>query len=261
MARNLPSSLSAMRACGDVVTALRVAEEVIGAVRRPLHILAELLGGKGHQRIFAIGKQPRAETTADIGTDHAHLVLGHLQHVIAEDVAQTMAALAADGQRHVIALGVVFTDRRAGLHIVDDDARIDDLHFGDHGCLGEHRIDRLLVADRHIEQHIAGMLGPHLRRALGDGIDQTVHGRQRLPVDLDRLNRIARLRDSLRNHEGHGVADMADFPGGEDRIIRPGERMILEIEQAGQTAEILGVLRRQNRSDTRKCARLARHRW
>ena len=94
---------------GDVVAALRVADEMIGAVGDPFDWSCfSLLRGDRDQRVFAIGKQLGAEAAADIGADHPHLFQRHLQHHAAEDVAQAMAALAADRQRQMIALGVVF---------------------------------------------------------------------------------------------------------------------------------------------------------
>ena len=166
----------------DVVAALRVAHEVIGAIGGPFDGLAQLSRGDRDQRIFAIGKQLGAETAADVGTDHPHLFHRHLQHHAAQDFAQAMAALAADRQRQMIALGVVFGDRGARLHEVGDDARIDDRYFGDRMRFRKGGIGCLLVADRHVEQHVAGMVGPDLRRALLHGIDEADHGGQRRPV-------------------------------------------------------------------------------
>ena len=167
-----------------------------------------------------------------------------------------MAALAADGQRQVIALGVVFGDRGARFHEIGDDARIDDRDFGDRVRLGKGGIGRLLVADRHVEQYVAGMIGPDLRRALLDGIEEPCHGRQRRPLDLDRLDRVAGLVDRIGNHEGDGIADMADFIPGEDRIGRTRERIGFQIEQARQVAEIPDVVGDQHRADARHAAGL-----
>ena len=196
---------------GDVVAALRVAHEMIGAIGGPFHGLAQLSRGDRDQRVFAIGKQLGAETAADIRADYPHLFDRDLQHVLAQDIAQPVAALAADRQRQMIAPGVVFADRRAGLHEIGDDARIDDRNFGNRMRLGKRRIGRLLVADGNVEQHIAGMIGPDLRRALLDRVGEADHRRQRRPVDLDRLDRIAGLIDGIGDDKGYGIADMADF--------------------------------------------------
>ncbi len=239
---------------GDVVAALRVAHEVVGAVGGPFHRLAQFSRGDRDQGVFAIGKQFRAEAAADVRTDHPHLVLRYLQHHAAQDLAQTMAALAADRQGQMIALGVVFAHRRAGFHEVGDDARIDHGNFGNRVRLGERRFRRLLVADRHVEQDIAGMAGPDLRRILPYRIDDADRRRQRRPVDLDRLQRVARMLDGVGDDKGDGVADMTNLAVGEDRIGRAGEGVDLEIEQAGKTAEIPDVLRRQDQGDPRQAA-------
>ena len=160
-----------------------------------------------------------------------------------------MAALAADRQRQMIALGIVFADRRARFHEIGDDARIDDGYLGDRMRICECRLGRLLVADRYVEQHIAGMVGPDLRRAFLHRIDDADHRRQRRPVDLDRLERVTRVIDRIRDHEGDGIADMAHLAVGEDRIRRPRKRIDFQVEQAGQTAEILDVLAGQDRAD------------
>ena len=167
-----------------------------------------------------------------------------------------MAALAADGQRQMIALGVVFGDRGARFHEVGDDARIDDRYFGDRMRLGKGGVGRLLVADRHVEQHVAGLVGPDLRRALLDGVGEAGHRRQRRPFDLDRLDRVAGLVDGIGDHEGNGVADVANLVLGEDRIGRAGERIGFKVEQAWQIAEILDVVRGQDRADARHPAGL-----
>ena len=237
---------------GDVVAALRVAHEMIGAIGGPFDGPAQLARGDRDQRVFAIGKQLGAESAADIRTDHPHLLDRDLQHVLAQDIAQPVAALAADRQRQMIALGVVFADHRAGFHEVGNDARIDDRYFGDRMGLRERGLGRLLVADRHVEQHVARMVRPDLRRALLDRIGKADRRRQRRPVDLDGLDRVAGLIDGVGDHEGNGIADMAHHTVGEDGIGRAGERIDFQVEQAGQTAEILDVVRRQDRTDARQ---------
>ena len=240
----------------DVVAALRVAHEVIGAVGGPFDGLAQLARGDRDQRVFAIGKQLCAEAAADVGADHPHLFHRHLQHHAAQDFAQAMAALAADRQRQVIALGVVFGDRGARFHEVGDDARIDDRYFGDRMRLGKGGLGCLLVADRHVEQHIAGLVGPDLRRALLDGVDEADHRGQRRPFDVDRLDRVAGLVDGIGDHEGHGVADMAHLVLGEDRVWRAGEGIGFQVEQARQIAEIADLGRGQNQRHARHPAGL-----
>ena len=131
---------------------------------------------------------------------------------------------------------------------------IDDL--GDRMRLGEGGLGRLLVADRHVEQHIAGLVGPDLRRARLDGIDEADHRRQRRPLDVDRLDRVAGLIDGIGDHEGDGVADMAHLVLGEDRVWRAGERIGFQVEQARQIAEIADIGRGQDQRHARHPAGL-----
>ena len=97
----------------NIVAAVAVGEEMLGALADPFHRLAQALGGDRGERIFAIGKQLGAEAAADIGRDDAHLVGRQLHDVAADDVADDVAALAAERQR--VALAVVFGDHAAGV--------------------------------------------------------------------------------------------------------------------------------------------------
>ena len=98
----------------DVVAAVAVGEEMLGALRHPVHRLAQLLGRDGGQRIFAIGKQLGAEAAADIRRDDAHLVRRKPHHLAADDVADDVRALAAERER--VALAVEFGDDAARIH-------------------------------------------------------------------------------------------------------------------------------------------------
>ena len=110
-------------------------------------------------------------------------------------------------------------------------------------------VGRLLVADRHIEQHVAGMVRPDLRRILLHRIGDAGDGGQRRPVRLDRLDPVARLVEALSDDEGDGIADMTDLAIGQDRIGRRGERIGFEVEQARQSTQIPDVFGGQDRGD------------
>ena len=60
---------------GDVVAAMRVGEEGLGAVAGPFHRAPDLLGGPDADRLLGIDEDLGAEAAADIGRDHAQLVL------------------------------------------------------------------------------------------------------------------------------------------------------------------------------------------
>ena len=203
---------------GDVVAAMAVAEKMFGAIANPFHRLAQPLGRDRGQRIFAIGKQLGAEAAADIGRHHAHLVERQLEHLAADDVADDVAALAAERQR--VAVAVVFGDHAAGIHVIRDQPLIDDGERDRARGLRERRLGGSRIAELGLEGEIARPVGPHLRRARrkrGHGAD---HMRQRLPIDRDRLGGILRRGEAVGDHEGDGIADVAHHVLGQDRIDR-----------------------------------------
>ena len=87
-----------------------------------------------------------------------------------------------------------------------------------------------------------------------DRMEDADHRRQRRPVDLDRLDRIARPIDGVGDDERNGVADMTHLVPGKDRIGRPGKGIDFEIEQARQVAEIPDILRREDERDPGQAA-------
>ncbi len=93
----------------DVVAALRVGEEMLGAVARPFDRLAEPLRGFQHQRMLAIDETFGAEPAADVGRDHAKLLRLDAEHA-GKDGLHRMHALRAGGQHETIFVGVPFAD-------------------------------------------------------------------------------------------------------------------------------------------------------
>ncbi len=201
---------------GDIVAAVAVAEEMLGALAYPFHRPAQPLGGNRGERIFAIGKQLGAEAAADVGRHHTHAVGRDAQHVVADDVADDVAALAAERER--IALAVVFGDHAAGIHVVGHQPLIDDGQLDRARGLRERGLGGVRIAQLSLEGEIVRPVGPHTRRTWrerGHGAD---HMRQRLPVDRDRLSGVLRRGEAIGDHEGDGVADMAHHVLGQDRI-------------------------------------------
>ena len=64
----------------DVVAAVAVGEEVLGALADPLTGLRRLRARDRGKRIFAIGKQLGAKAATDIGRDDAHLFRRQFHH-------------------------------------------------------------------------------------------------------------------------------------------------------------------------------------
>ena len=109
---------------GDVVAALRVAEEMLGALGDPGHRLLELLRGERGQRVFAIDEQLGAEAAADVRRHHAHLLRRQLEHLAQAcrggSGCPGCRASASGGRARV-----VFGDDAAGVEIVGDQALVD----------------------------------------------------------------------------------------------------------------------------------------
>ena len=79
---------------------------------------------------------------------------------------------------------------------------------------------------------------------------------QRLPFDFDRFRRVLGLLDRLGDHEGDGIADMADFGRGQNRIRRHlnGDAGYLALTR--QIAEARRIGTGQDERNARHCARL-----
>ena len=223
--------------CGrDIVAAVAVAEKMFAAVGDPFHRLAQLLRRHRGQRVFAIGKQFGAEAAADVGRDDAHLLRRQFHHRAADDVADDVAALAAERQR--VAVAVVFGDHAAGVHVVGDEALVDNGQRHRARGLRESLFGRGLVADRCLEGQIAGLVGPDLRRAgfeRGNGAD---HMRQRLPVDGDGFGSVFGGIERVADDEGDGIADMTHGIGRQDRIMRHLDRDVRQYARRWQRTEM-----------------------
>ena len=64
---------------------------------------------------------------------------------------------------------------------------------------------------------------------------------QRLPIDTDRFGRVLGMLELVGNHEGDGIAHMADFIERQHRIGRNRDRRLGDQALARQVAELGGV--------------------
>ena len=74
----------------------------------------------------------------------------------------------------------------------------------------------VLVADRPLEDDVVRGVLVELRRAVGDRLLRVDDRGQRLPVDLDRFERVVGLCLGLGDHRRHALAGPLDAVGGED---------------------------------------------
>ncbi len=243
---------------------MAVAEEMLGALGHPLHRFTQPFGGDRGKRVFAIGKQFGAEAAADIGGDHAHLLRRQLHHLAGNDVADDVAALAAERER--VALAVIFGDDAARIHVIGDQPLVDHAELDGAGGLREGGFGLAGVAGFDLEGDVAGLIGPdsrRFRRQCGGSAD---HMRQRLPIDRDRFGGVLRLRQRVGDHEGDGVADVAYLVARQDRIMRDldsprrgctpgvGSGPSLAISLAVSTSRTPGIARTEERSPMLKRA-------
>ena len=61
----------------------------------PIHLTGRpaSFDGQQHQRDLVVDRRLHAEAAADVAGDHAHLALGHLQHVLRQLLPERMGAL------------------------------------------------------------------------------------------------------------------------------------------------------------------------
>ena len=220
---------------------MRIGEEMLVAVRDPFDRPAQPLRRHRGQRIFAIAEQLGAEAAAHIGCHHPHAVGRNPQHVIAKNVADGVAALAAERERQPPAGLIEFGNDAAGVEIIGRQPLIDHVERDRARRRREGPRGRAGIAETHLEGEIAGLLGPYRRRVRGERRRGTDRMGQRLPVDTDGLGRVLGMRERIGNHEGDGIADMADFIEREHRIGRNRDRRLGDQALARQVAEPGGV--------------------
>ena len=84
---------------GDVIAAVAIGDVAFRAARDPFDRPLDPLGGPGDDGLFAVVELLDAEAAADIGRDHAQLVLRDVQHQRAHQEAHDMRKLAGGPQR------------------------------------------------------------------------------------------------------------------------------------------------------------------
>ena len=207
-ARNLLLGVECELGGGDVVAALRVAQEMLGAFGDPCDGTFEVFGGDCNQRIFAIGKQLRPKTAAGVWRDHAHFLDRDIQDHLAQHVANAVRTLTAQRQCEPVLGFVVFRDGRAGVEIVGDQALIDDCQGDRLGGCAKGRVGLLLVPDRFLKRQVARAIRPHQRCSWCKCRHGVNNGWPRLPIDNDCFRRILGLLDGVGNNERDRIADV-----------------------------------------------------
>ena len=206
---------------GDVIAAMRVGEKRFGAVRDPFHRPADPLRRPQRHDLLGVDENLRAEAAADVGRDHAQLVLGRHADEGGDDEARDVRILRRIPQRERAAAGVILGDRGARLHRVGHQAVVDDVELGDvlgrlEGGVDRFRVAEVPLVDRVVRRDVVNLRRAGLlrRRRIGDR-------RQHRVIDFDLLGGIARLRQRLGDHHRDRIADMAGLAAGERRDAAP----------------------------------------
>ncbi len=227
---------------------------MLTAVADPRDRFAEAARRLHDERIFAIHHVLGAEAAADVLGDDAQLLRWQLQDHVAQDHLDDVHALAAKFERDLAGRLVDVGAGRARLHVIGDDARVDDLEARLARGGRENRVGLGLVADMRVIGDISGRAVEQPRRAGPHGLLHVDERGQRLPFDRRRLDGVAGLGGGLRDDHRDNVADMIDLGPGDDGI-RLQRRLravgVLNRRQARQPAETFKVLGRIDRAHAR----------
>ena len=148
-----------------VIAAVRVGEEGFGALGHPLHGPADLARGPQAHGLLGVDEDLGAEAAADVGRDHAQLVLGREADEGRQHQARDVRVLAGGVEREALLARVVVADGGARLDGVGDQPVVDEVDLGDVLGGGEGGIDLGLVAQVPLIDRVVGGLGMDLRLA------------------------------------------------------------------------------------------------
>ena len=203
-----------------MVAAVGIAQEGLVAVGVPLDIAVQLFGGPGQANVFGVEVNFGTETTAHIGGDDAHFVLGQTHDEGRHEQALDVRVLVGNVQRVLVVGTAVRANGGTRLHGVGDQTVVDQVKLGHMGRMGKSRIHLGFVTNGPFIAVVVRRFSMHAgcaRFLRGAHID---HGRQHVVVHFHELGGIARLLQGFRDHHGHMVAHIANLALGQDRVRR-----------------------------------------
>ncbi|MEY9566784.1 hypothetical protein ABH978_002623 [Bradyrhizobium ottawaense] len=217
-------------------------DELVGAIAAPADLLAQLGCGVSDDAVLGIEVGLLAKAAADVADQHAHAVLGTLQHGLGEHVAGRGRGLRLHVQQQAAGLLVDLGNGRARLHRGRHEALADEVELDGVRRLGKRLVHLGGIAVSHRADDVVGRLRPHHGRARFHGLDGVDHRRLHVVLDDDCLCRALRL-DAGRRHDGrHGLAGVADDLMGEQSARRHCHRLAvgaLEDAQRRDAADIV----------------------
>ena len=205
---------------GDVVAPLRVGHLALGPGRDPAGGPPDLARHPRHDDFLGVVEDLAAESAAHVGGDHPQLALGNPEREGGEQQPDRVRVLAGGPDRHLLGRRVPLRRGGAGFHRRGDEALVHELDLHDLVGLGEGLVTGLLVPERPVVGDVVLDLGVDEGRTLIHGAARIDHGRKRLVVHLDRLDRVGGDVGILRDHHGHRIPHVADAVGHHDRPVR-----------------------------------------
>jgi hypothetical protein len=197
---------------------MHIGDEGLGAARFEAHRPAEQLRQCRRRELVGIDVQLDAEAAAHVAADDAHAMLGDAEQLREHVVHLVRHLMRLENAERVVDRIVVGDDdarleRHAGMAVEAKAALDDDLalpHLGADIGFAERAIERAIVAERRM--HETGAL---FQRRQGVG-----YGRQRLPLHLDRLDRVFGGGVRFRDDGSGGLALPARHAIRERRLRR-----------------------------------------
>ena len=204
---------------GHVIAPVRVRHERFRALGGPLDRAIDLLHRPGEHGLFRIQENLRAEAAADVGRDHAHLVLGQPEHERRHQQPLDVRILARHVQRVAVVRARIAGQRRTRLDRVGNEAVVHELEPGHVMRLLERTVDRRLVTQRPHVARVVRRDVVHDRGARLARIGRVDDRRQQFVIDFDQLGGILGLIERLGDDHGDLVADVAHLALREQRVL------------------------------------------
>ena len=169
---------------------------------------------------------------------------------LAQCVAEGMAALAAERQRHPVAAGVVIGNEASCIEVVGNQALVHQRQRHHVRRSGEHLGGRRLFAQGNLEGDIARTVRPDLDGAFLQGRGGADHMGQCLPLQIDGLGSVSRLVQRIGHHKGHRIADVTHLATRQHRIGRHWNINALDAGLHRHQANVRDVVAGQHQAHT-----------
>ena len=220
--------------------------EVFAARLDPLHGFAEAHGHEAHQRLFRIHLKFGAKATADLGRNHAQMMLPNPEdsgHQAAQQVGDLGRGIEGEGPL----AGTPVGHDAACLHRRGDQALADDALFHHDIGVAERLCDVAAILVIR-ERDVVGPLGMNGGSAGRERLLGVGDGAQRLVFDLDGIGGVAREIAVGGHYDGDRVAAEIDAILRQQVMVRHAQSG--QGGAAGHGTQILDIGAGEDRGDT-----------